>query len=90
MVTLNSNSLDLKKKKVGDSIENQTPLKRFFSLREASIYTGRGVYGIRELIWKGRLPVIRDGRKQFLDKEDLDRYMVSLKETYSLRQEDER
>jgi len=90
MVTLNSNLLDLKRKKVGDSIENQTPLKRYFTLKEASVYIGRGVFGIRSLIWKGLLPVIRNARKQYLDKEDLDRYMTSLKETYSLRRQDER
>ena len=75
---------------MGNTQENQIPIKRFFTIREAATYLGRGVYGVRTLIWNGKLPVIRDGRKMFVDKEDLDAYMLSLKQGYSLREQDER
>ena len=43
--------------------------KRLFTLKEASEYLARPVYGVRELIWAGRLPVIQEGErgKQYLD-----------------------
>lgn len=74
----------------GEEISKRFPSKRLFSLKEAAQYLGRGLYGVRELIWAGRLPVVRDGRKMFLDREDLDRYIDSLKAFYFLREEDER
>lgn len=49
--------------------------KRLFTLKEAGQYLGRSVWGVRELIWKGRLPYVQDGRKQYLDLADLDRYI---------------
>lgn len=73
-----------------DGIVDRVSAKRLFSLKEAAFYLGRGLYGVRELIWAGRLPVVRDGRKMFLDREDLDHYIESRKEPYSLRQSDER
>lgn len=49
--------------------------KRLFNLKEAALYMGRPVWGIRSLIWAGKLPYIQDGRKQFIDVRDLDSYI---------------
>ena len=51
------------------------PKKRLYNLKEAALYLGRTVWGIRELIWSGRIPVIQDGRKQYIDIYDLDKYI---------------
>lgn len=55
--------------------------KRLFDLKQASIYLGRPVFSVRTLIWKGALPVIKDGRKLYLDIYDLDRYIDQNKVT---------
>jgi excisionase family DNA binding protein len=49
--------------------------RRLLSLKEAAYYLGRSIWSVRELIWKGALPYIQDGRKQYLDIIDLDRYI---------------
>jgi excisionase family DNA binding protein len=53
--------------------------KRLFTLKEAGQYLGRSVWGVRELIWKGRLPYVQDGRKQYLDLVDLEGYIETHK-----------
>jgi len=37
---------------------------------------------MRELIWKGRVPIIQDGRKIYVDVRDLDAYIEKTKETF--------
>ena len=58
-------------------------VKRLFNLKEAATYMGRTVWGVRELIWKGRVPMIQDGRKIYLDVRDLDAYIEKTKETFT-------
>lgn len=50
-------------------------LKRLYDLKSAAEYLGRPVWGVRELIWAGKLPIVRDGRKQYVDVYDLDRFI---------------
>ena len=64
--------------------------KRLLSIKGSATYLGRGVYGVRELIWSGQLPIVRFGRKIYLDILDLDRYIESKKANYFLREADER
>jgi hypothetical protein len=63
---------------------------RLVSIKQSAIYLGKGVYGVRGLIWSGQIPIVRDGRKIFLDIRDLDRYIESKKTNYFLREADER
>ena len=58
---------------------NYIPKKRLYNLKEAAEYLGRPVWGIRELIWAGKIPAIQDGRKQYLDIFDLDKYIEHFK-----------
>jgi hypothetical protein len=48
--------------------------KRLYTVKEATEYLGRGVHGVRDLIYAGELPVIQRGHKgtQYLDVLDLD------------------
>jgi hypothetical protein len=55
--------------------------KRLFDLKEASVYLGRPIFSIRGLIWKGALPVVKDGRKLYLDIFDMDKYIEQNKVT---------
>ncbi len=59
-------------------------LKRLFTLKEAAEYLGRSEWGMRELIWAGRIPVVRPdgGRKIFLDVRDLMEFIDQNKSTY--------
>jgi len=58
--------------------------KRLYTLKDAAEYLGRSEWGIRELIWAGKIPVVRDegGRKIFLDIEDLNEFINRNKSTY--------
>ncbi len=51
------------------------PLKRLYSVPEASIYLGRTVCALREMIWAGKLPYIKDGRRILLDIYDMNAWV---------------
>jgi hypothetical protein len=55
--------------------------RRLFNLKDAAAYLGRPVYGVRSLIWRGKLPVIQDGRKMYVDVNDLETYINRSKTT---------
>ena len=55
--------------------------KRLYDLKSAAEYLGRPVWGVRELIWAGKLPVVRDGKKQYVDLYDMDNYIARNKIT---------
>jgi len=57
--------------------------QRYLSIKDAAVYLGCGIWGVRKLIWDGLIPVIRIRRKMFLDIKDLDRLMQQNKEIYS-------
>ena len=55
--------------------------KRLYTLKDAAAYLGRPVYGVRSLVWSGKLPVIQDGRKMYVDVNDLETYINRSKVT---------
>ena len=59
----------------------ERPNKRLYTVDQASLYLGRGVHGVRKLIWAGELPVVReDGtRRLFVDVKDLDLFVEKSK-----------
>jgi excisionase family DNA binding protein len=67
--------------KKAQGMSNPLP-KRLYTLKEASIYLGRTLWGLREMVWAGRIPVVKDGKKLFIDIHDLERYISSHKTTY--------
>ncbi len=56
--------------------------KRLYSLPEAAHYLGRTLWSMRELVWKGSVPIVREGKRIFLDRVDLDAYIERNKTTY--------
>ena len=58
--------------------------KRLFTLKEAAEYLGRSEWGMRELAWAGRIPVVKPegGRKIFFDILDLMEFIEKNKSTY--------
>jgi excisionase family DNA binding protein len=63
---------------------NQRLNKRLYSIKEASEYLGRSVWAVREMIWAGKLPRIKDGRRILLDIKDMNNWIEQNKarETY--------
>jgi excisionase family DNA binding protein len=60
---------------------NQTPrvTKRLYSIEEAAQYLGRSEWGIRRLIWAGKLPQVKCGKRVHVDIQDMDRFIESNK-----------
>jgi excisionase family DNA binding protein len=49
--------------------------KRLYSIKEASIYPGRSVCAVREMIWAGKMRCVQDGRRILLDINDMDEWI---------------
>ena len=81
MVTVENSLLKSKGKKEGKLIVNQC-VKRLYTLKEAAFYLGRGLFGVRQMVWRGELPIVRNGRKMFIDINDLESYVGKNKTTY--------
>ena len=58
--------------------------KRLYTLKEAAGYLGRSVWSMREIIWAGEIPVVRQngGRKIYLDVLDLNVFIDKNKGQY--------
>lgn len=68
-------------KKTALRINNpQTP--RLLPLKKAAEYLGLTVWGMRERIWAGDIPVVRfpGGRKMFIDTRDIEVFIQRNKE----------
>jgi len=50
---------------------------RLLPLKQAAVYMGLTVWGLRERIWAGQLPVIQfpGGRKQYIDTKDIEKFI---------------
>jgi excisionase family DNA binding protein len=57
------------------------PQKRLFSIKDTSIYLGRSINSVRDMIHSGKIPFIRDGKRIFIDVRDLDLWIERSKET---------
>ncbi len=57
--------------------------KRLLTIKEAAVYLGRSVCGVRELIWSGKLPYVRFDRRIHLDIHDLEKFIVENKTAYT-------
>ncbi|MDD5242474.1 MAG: helix-turn-helix domain-containing protein [Syntrophorhabdaceae bacterium] len=58
------------------------PHKRLYTIPEAAHYLGRTVNALREMIWAGKLPIVRDGKRILLDQSDMDSYIERHKTVY--------
>ena len=62
---------------------SQKPNKRLYSIPESAQYLGRSVWAVREMIWAGKLPIIRDGKRILLDIYDMDKWIEQNREQYT-------
>jgi hypothetical protein len=53
------------------------PAKRLYNLKQASVYLGRTVNALREMLWAGKIPYIQDSPRGriLLDVQDMDSYI---------------
>jgi len=52
------------------------------TIKEAAVYLGRSVCGVRELIWAGKLPYVRFDRRIHLDINDLEKFIEENKTAF--------
>jgi excisionase family DNA binding protein len=62
---------------------SQKIIKRLYSIKEASVYLGRSVWALREMLWAGKLPYIKDGKRILLDINDMNNWIEQNKTQYS-------
>jgi len=62
--------------------QNNIP-KRLYNIEEASIYLGRTPNAIRQMIWDGKIPIVRDTKRILLDVKDMDLWIEQSKEQYT-------
>lgn len=53
--------------------------KRLYSIKEAGTYLGRSTWSVREMLWAGKLPYIKDGKRIFVDILDMERWIEQTK-----------
>jgi len=58
--------------------------KRLYNIDEAAIYLGRTANAVRQMIWDGKIPVVRDNKRILLDIKDMDEWIEQNKERYAI------
>lgn len=53
--------------------------KRLYSIGEASVYLGRSLWAVREMLWAGKIPFVKDGKRILLDIYDMDKWIETNK-----------
>jgi excisionase family DNA binding protein len=49
--------------------------KRLYSIRETADYLGRSPWTVAEMVRTGKLPYISDGKRKFLDIQDINHWI---------------
>ena len=57
--------------------------KRLYSIKEASLYLGRSVWAVREMLWAGKIPYVKDGKRILLDIHDMDDWIKRSKTQFT-------
>ncbi|MCX5803462.1 MAG: helix-turn-helix domain-containing protein [Proteobacteria bacterium] len=63
-------------------MKNDFKLKRLYSIKEAGVFLGRSTWSMREMLWAGKLPYIKDGKRIFVDLEDMTKWIEQAKITF--------
>ena len=68
------------------AVEKKTRVNtgRLLTLRDAGEYLGLTTWAMRERVWNGSIPFVRfdGGRKLYIDRQDIDRFIAQHKVTY--------
>jgi excisionase family DNA binding protein len=60
-------------------MKSQTANKRLYDLKEAAVYLGRSVCAVREMLWAGKMPYVKDGRRILVDIQDMNAWIEQSK-----------
>jgi len=52
-------------------ISNPQIQKRLYSINDASVYLGRSVWAVREMLWAGKMSYVKDGKRILVDINDM-------------------
>lgn len=63
--------------------EDQKIFKRLYSIPEAAVYLGRTDSAIREMLWAGKIPFVRDGKRILIDIRDMDEWIEKSKDRFT-------
>ncbi len=55
--------------------ENTTLTKRLYSIKDAALYLGRTVGAVREMLWAGKMPYVKDGKRILIDIHDMEAWI---------------
>lgn len=53
--------------------------KRLLSIKEAGIYLSRSPWTVAEMVRTGKLPYLKDGKRKFLDIQDINNWIETNK-----------
>ena len=60
-------------------ISNPQIQKRLYSINDASVYLGRSVWAVREMLCAGKMPHVKDGKIILLDINDMNDWIYQSK-----------
>ena len=74
MGTANKNNMSKQLDRKTQRIMNPSCMiqKRLFSIQEGAVYLGRTVWAVREMLWAGKIPFVKDGRRILIDIKDME------------------
>lgn len=49
--------------------------KRLYNIKESAVYLGRSVWAVREMLWAGKMPYVKDGKRILLDIQDMNNWI---------------
>jgi excisionase family DNA binding protein len=68
-----TNQQDIKAQRI-DNPQCRIP-KRLYSIKEGALYLGRSVWALREMLWAGKMPYVKDGKRILLDIQDMNEWI---------------
>ena len=71
--------LDALTEAIASRLNGDYVLPQLMDVRNAGKYLGRSPEAVRAMIRRGKLPVVRDGSRVFLDVDDLRRWIAKRK-----------
>ncbi len=61
----------------------ETIKPRLLTVKETAVFLGRSIPSVRELVWNGSLPIVREGRRIHFDLLDLEKWIEQHKTRYT-------
>jgi len=60
-------------------MNKQILTRRLYTIEDASVYLGRSPWTVAEMVRTGKLPYIPDGKRKFIDIEDINLWIEKSK-----------